>query len=279
MNKPILVLDVSYLAYRSWHAMGELSHKGQRTEVIFGVLRDILTFQEVFDCKRIVFAFDVGKSFRCVDYPGYKASRYVKNDERPELQKQLRLLRKEILPDIGFRNILWQKGYEADDLIASFCLNIPKNREVIIVSADKDLYQLLNHNVVIYNPQSKSTMDKQAFVEKFKVEPSSWADVKAIAGCKTDEVDGVAGVAEITAAKFLTGQLDNQSKAFAAIVTNNHIWKRNLPIVSIPYPGTLVPDFWKDEVTVDRWQKVMKRYGIQNLPSISTVERKGIKRS
>jgi len=278
MSKTVLVLDCNYLAHRAHHAMGELSHNGQRTEVIYGVLRDILTFQEMFDAKRIVFAFDVGKSIRCAVYPAYKASRYVRRDERPELQKQLTLLRKEILPDIGFQNILSQKGYEADDLIASFCLNLPKNREAIIVSADKDLYQLLDRKVTIFNPQSKTMMDRQAFMEKFGIGPDSWADVKAIAGCETDEVLGVKGVKEITAAKFLTGKL-KPGKAFDAIVMGNPIWKRNLPIVSIPYPGTMVPELWKDDVTQDKWRSVMKRYGIQNLHGISVTGRKGIKRA
>ncbi len=273
--KTVLVLDVSYLAYRNWHAMGPLSHNGQRTEVIYGVLRDILTFQDMFNCKRIVFAFDVGKSLRCVVYPPYKASRYVKNDERPELQKQMRLLRKEVLPDIGFQNILHQKGYEADDLIASFCINLPKNRDAIIVSADQDLYQLLDERVMIYNPQSKTTIDRQSFTEKWKIPPSSWADVKAISGCSTDEVEGVAGVKEITAAKFLTGNL-KPGKAFDAIVMGNAIWQRNLQLVSIPYPGTMIPELWKDEVTYERWQTVMRRYGIRSLPGISTVTRKGL---
>lgn len=275
--KTVLVIDVSFLAYRNWHALGPLSHNGQRTEVIYGVLRDIRTFQEMFNVKRIVFAFDVGKSLRCVVYPSYKASRYVKNDERPELQKQMRLLRKEILPDIGFQNILSQKGYEADDLIAAFCQNLPPERDAIIVSADQDLYQLLSDRVMIYNPQSKTTIDQQSFTEKWGVMPKDWADVKAISGCSTDEIDGCVGVKEKTAAKFLVGKL-KPGKAYDAIVMGNHLWKRNLQLVSLPYPGTKVPELWKDEVTPERWREVMKRYGIQSLPGITNVVRKGLKR-
>lgn len=275
--KTILILDCNYLAHRSYHALGDLRHGQIGTAVIFGVMRDILSLQELFGTDRMVFCFDVGKAYRAIDYPGYKATRYLHKRERPDLQKQIRLLRKEVLPAIGYQNIFSQKGHEADDIIASLCLNLPKNREAIVVSADKDLYQVLGERVTIYNPQSKVSVNRQSFIETWGIEPEQWADAKAMAGCSTDEVEGIPGIKEKTAAKFLSNSLSPQAKAYAAIVAHNHIWRRNLPIVGIPYPGTKIFTIWRDEIDPKNWEAVMQRYGIRSLPTISTT-RKAIKR-
>ena len=242
MNKndtsPWLVLDVSYLVWRSFHAIGHLSHKDVSTTAIFGLLRDVVQFQDLHNTKRIVFCFDRGRSLRIREFPQYKLRRQddqideKQRKARHEIRRQMQLLRREYLTEIGYKNVLSQHGYEADDIIASVCNRIAtKQGEAIIIGSDKDLYQLLSPRVSLYNPRIHKMLTLQAFVKDYGISPTSWIDVKALAGCVTDGVPGIAGIGEKTAIKFLRGELKENAKAFQSIVKGNDIWQRNRNLV------------------------------------------------
>jgi DNA polymerase-1 len=268
-----LVVDSPFLCHRAFHTTGRLQHNGDPTGVVYGFLQAILTLQEEHNTHDIIFCFDYGKGIREKKHPEYKRARRQKEASRSEeekeallgLRKQMRLLRNEILWELGFRNTLFQHGYEADDLIAKICEHLPSSDRIIIVSGDHDLYQLLSKNVILWNPIKKMVYSRNALFKEYGVTPPEWACVKALAGCKSDGIMGIKGVGEKTAARYLLGKLNPKQKSYQKIVKGYDIYKRNLPLVTLPYPGTKIPKLQQDEVTQEKWRRVLKNLGMISL--------------
>jgi DNA polymerase-1 len=203
----ILIVDTNSVAHRILHSIGPPG-------VAYGILRDVTGLMEVHDIQDVVFCFDKGVSHRRRDYPDYKVSRshkYAKLDVSDqvglkEMGRQVRELRDGALHDAGFSNVFACEGYEADDLIASVVHNsLPAGQDALIMSSDHDLFQLLDSHVFMYHLHRKKTISLDAFRAEWGVEPAEWPLVKAIAGCGTDDIRGVAGVKERTACKYLRG--------------------------------------------------------------------------
>lgn len=266
-----LIFDCNYLCHRAFYAMKNLSWEEVKTGVIYGVFRDICTLQSLFNTPHVAFCFDSVKSLRRLVYPNYKWDRQTpdnmeEQDAKDELSRQIRLLRREYLYEIGYRNVFSQRGYEADDLIASIVLHsLTKKDDAVIVSSDHDLYQLLTPRVCMYNPHHKNTITHESFYQEYKVSPTQWVDVKAIAGCNTDKIRGIAGVGEKTAAKFINGTLKPKAKTFQSIVHGDAIWKGNRRLVLLPYPGTKNCNLQKDEVTKRKWLRMVDGLGMKSM--------------
>jgi DNA polymerase-1 len=278
MNDTWLIIDTDYLCHRARWSMRDLSWKGAATGTIYGVLQTVLQLQERFQTDKVAFCFDSHVSKRQEIYPAYKANRknrqpLTAEEERfeKEFRRQVIKLRKEYLPEIGFRNIFWQSGYESDDLIARLAIDFtisqcfPKGThyEGVIVSADHDLYQCITGHVRFFN--FKGTMTLQRFKQEFGLIPSQWAVVKSIAGCSTDNVQGIKGVGEKTAVKYLRGLLKPTSKAFRAIEAGKDIIKRNEKLTRLPLHGVDIPNLREDQVTKEGWDSVCHKLGFKSL--------------
>ena len=189
-SMPILILDVSHLAYRALYTTGDLSHEGVKTGVVFGLFRDIAHLSELLQSTRFVWAFDYGYGKRAALSRTYKQNRR-KEQEDPEkrearevLREQIRWMRDELLPELGYQNVFYQEGYEADDVIARVCLDLPEGEQAIIVSRDEDLYQLLSHGrVTIWDSYKSRELDEDWFRRTYGIGVGQWRDVKALAGC------------------------------------------------------------------------------------------------
>lgn len=138
-------------------------------------------------------------SFRNDLYAEYKANR----DEPPEdLRPQFSIIRDATrafsLPCIE------EEGYEADDLIATYARQAEaKGAEVVIVSSDKDLSQLITERVVMFDPMKNKVIDIEGVIEKFGVGPEKMIDLQALMGDSTDNVPGVPSIGPKTAAQLL----------------------------------------------------------------------------
>jgi len=264
---PTLLIDVSYLAYRAYYSTGNLSYDFIPTGVTYGVLRDVASLLERFSTNRIAFCFDYGKPNRKLLYPDYKANRDTGTEEeqkaRQMVRKQVKLLREDYLKQIGFKNILYQEGFEADDVIAKVIVDRPK-RDFIIVSSDQDLYQLIGKYVKVYSPKKQELITEESFRKKFGCGPGVWAQVKAMAGCSTDNIKGIPGVGEKTAIKFICGAL-NKGKTFDKIILGNKTTRRNISLVTLPYPGIEPFVLLKDSVSPEGWQSLVSRLGFASL--------------
>ncbi len=283
MNRTFLLIDANYLCYRARYSMPQdLSYAGQPTAILYAFLKEITALQNQFQTSHILFCFDSHNSKRREIYPDYKANRHKKELTEEELKfeiafrNQIAKLRKEYLPEIGWRNIYQVKGYESDDLLAMLAYLIAlkskykslKNEDkIVIVTSDHDLYQCIRHNITIYNPKERKELTLQGFKQQFGIMPMKWDQVKAIAGCATDNIKGVKGVGEITALKYVRGELKEKSKAYQAIISKEgqEIIARNKMLVSLPMFRTPVLKVRKDELSIEGWNSVVTKLGFQSM--------------
>jgi hypothetical protein len=185
------------------------------------------------------------------------------------MRRQVEEVKSRVLPECGFGNVFYQDGYEADDLIASVVRNLPGGDEAVVVSADKDLLQLLaDGRVCVWDPNRKFCHTERTFRQDFGLDPADWRRVKAIAGCSTDDVPGCArGLGEKTAAKFLRGELAEDSRFYETIQRwlESAAYRRNLSLVTLPLPG--LTECVPAECVVDSrgWNKMAERFGLRSL--------------
>lgn len=279
MSKTYLLLDCPYLCHRAFHAFQSvgMEHDGEPTGVIYGVLRDLIDLSRRYLEATIIFAWDgAGDNVRLRHCPTYKANRNRERtpqevSDRKKLRRQMRRLRKDVLPSLGYTNIFQADGYEADDLIARFRFNlayINPDASVVIVAADKDLYQLLSDDggqVILYDPRKKREYGAGDLWQEWGVRPQQWPVVKAISGCRTDNIPGIAGVAEKTACKYLTNALGKKHKARQAMISSWPEVLNRLKLVELPYVGTPSFDLKIDDVTHTKWRTVTKSLGMRSL--------------
>jgi 5'-3' exonuclease len=243
-----------------------LSFNGQKTGIIFGFFRKIMDLSVKFDTNLFVFAWDSKKSLRKLKYDWYKLREERRTEkEKRELElalKQFNKLKKEILYEIGFRNIYMQTGYEADDVIAS--LVIHNKKDFIVVSGDEDLYQLLDH-CSIYIPRKDKLYTKDDFIKQYKIKPKQWVDVKMLGGCTSDKIPGISGIGEGTAVMYLRGEMKDNSKRYKAITDNTakYVTERNKWLVELPLPDTKQFSIVKDDLNFDAFLKMCHNFSFQ----------------
>lgn len=247
MKRNWLVFDCNALAWAAFHTTGGLSYNNTPTGVIYGFLSQVMRITGDLQSNDLVFCFDYGKSHRFNLLPTYKHKRKARREtsEREQaiyaqVHKQITLLRTKYLRSIGFRNVLFQKHYEADDIIAEVVLHsLREDESATIVSGDEDFYQLLGKNIALYKPIPKTLMTRAQFIKSYGVKPRQWVDVKSLAGCSSDDVPGIAGIGETTALKYLRGELKPTLKAYQKIQDGieTGIMERNRPLVKLPFKG------------------------------------------
>ncbi len=270
-----LLVDGTYLAYRAWYAIDHLSYKGVGTTVAFGVIRELDKQRELRQSDRTVIALDhSGRGLRRDLMEGYKSSRRavvfrdatdnaIEQERKQEFRDQLKRLMKQILPDLGYRNVISEKGYEADDIIAKAADDLPEGDTAVIITADKDMWQCLRPSVSWYNPQLNKLVTSESFRSDWGIEPAQWACVKAMAGCATDDVPGIDGIGELTAVKWFVGRLNPKTKTYLKIVDNMDVYTRNFPIVALPFPGLKLPKLHADNLTDGRRAIVFDELGFK----------------
>jgi 5'-3' exonuclease len=203
-------------------------------------------------------------------YSNYKGNRIRQVPDksiekaRGILKTQIFALRDDYLPDAGFKNVFWSDGFEADDVIASICQSNP-GESFVIISEDKDMYQLLSSKVSIYHPRQEQIVTPQVFTEKYGINPEQWAAVKGLCGCDSDNVDGVRGVGEKTAIRYLRGELKTSLKSYKAILESQKIIDRNLKLVVLPFVGCPKFEIQRDEITREKWQKLLDKLAIKRI--------------
>ncbi|WP_136798117.1 DNA polymerase I [Desulfosediminicola ganghwensis] len=208
MKEDVYLIDGSAYIYRAYHGVKPLSNsKGMMTHAVFGFINILRRIMRERDPKYIAVAWDSrGPVFRHEIYKEYKANR----PQMPEdLAQQLPYIRE----FVASSNILCleEQGIEADDLIASSARKLAeKGHNVVIVSGDKDLLQLVGDSIVMWDPMKDKVMDSEAVVEKYKVTPDKLLEIFALIGDSSDNVPGVPGVGQKTAEKLIAefGDLD-----------------------------------------------------------------------
>ncbi len=192
------------MCYRAYYAIKKLSTSGGKpTNAVYGFIN---MFRKIIDKEHpdyLAVAFDMkGPTFR------HKISSEYKINRRPmpeELIGQIPVIKDAIR---AYNTVLFEKeGFEADDILATIVDKVKSPElEIYIVTADKDMLQLVDDNIFIYNPYNKETSiyERRTVREKFGVEPEAMPDLLALSGDASDNISGIKGIGEKTARELLT---------------------------------------------------------------------------
>lgn len=201
MTEKVCLIDGSGYIFRAFFASPQMTNpEGLPVNAVYGFLNMFLSLTQNIKCDYCLVLFDAKRqNFRNEIFKDYKAT-------RPELPPELRPQFALIHEVVEALNLHWlqMEGYEADDLIATYTdLALKDGKEVTIVSADKDLMQLIREGVTFYDSMKNKFFTPEDVKEKFGVYPEHVTDVQALAGDSTDNIPGVPGIGIKTAAELV----------------------------------------------------------------------------
>ncbi len=207
-EKPLLVLiDGMALAYRSYFAFISrplTNSRGENTSAVFGFTNALLQFMDTHKPQYACVCFDTAApTFRHEMFKEYKATREAMPDDmRPQIQIIKDIVKAYNIPQIEM------PGFEADDLIGTLAREAEKKGiDSLIITPDKDFSQLVNENIKLLRPTRDANvmelMDIDAVKTKYGLLPTQFIDYLALVGDTSDNIPGVRGVGEKTAAPLL----------------------------------------------------------------------------
>ena len=205
MNKLVLI-DGNAILHRAYHAMPPLTtKKGEPIGAVHGFVSMLLRIIQDLKPTHLVVAFDRKEpTFRHKEYEPYQAHRpEMDKDLTPQFDKA-----KDVIKAFGIP-IYDKAGFEADDVIGTLAKQAEKKlEEIVIVTGDKDILQLVSDKTKVYLPirglSEAKLMGEEEVVEKIGVKPSQIDDYKALVGDPSDNYPGVPGIGPKTATKLLS---------------------------------------------------------------------------
>ena len=201
-SRPTLYLiDGSAYIYRAFFALPALNNsKGLQTNAVYGFTTTLLKIMREHQPQGLAVVFDEkGPTLRHEEYKAYKA-------QRPPMPEGMSVQIPYIHRVVEALNIpaLRQAGYEADDLIGTLACQAERaGYDVVIVTGDKDMFQLLTPHIRIYDPVKNKWSGETECRERFGVEPARVVEVMGLMGDSTDNIPGVKGIGEKTAIKLI----------------------------------------------------------------------------
>ena len=231
MAKPLLLIDGNSLTYRAFFALPTdmATASGQVTNAVFGFTSMLINLMRDHEPEGVALTFDLPKStFRHERNPEYKAGR----ESAPDILRQQMGLVREVVDALNFP-VLELEGFEADDILATMASRArDEKRDVIVVTGDRDCYQLVEdpYIKVLYNKRGVSDYalyDEAGIEERTGVKPTDYVAYASMRGDKSDNLPGVPGVGEKTAAKLINkyGGIDG---IYAAVEEQTPKLKQNL---------------------------------------------------
>lgn len=204
----LVLIDGNNLAHRAFHALSKdfTTSKGEIVNAVYGFTRMLLKVIKDLKPEYLIVAFDKkGPTFRHQEYTGYKA-------KRPEMDSDLVPQIKRIHEVVESLNIpiFELDGYEADDVIGTLAKQAekrPEFLEIMIVTGDRDALQLVSPRIKIYSPKKGLSnpviYDPEAVRRDYGLTPAQIVDFKALRGDPSDNIPGVYGIGEKTAAELI----------------------------------------------------------------------------
>ncbi|MFV0338875.1 MAG: 5'-3' exonuclease H3TH domain-containing protein [Chthoniobacterales bacterium] len=206
----LLLVDAHYFLYRSFFAIRNLrASDGRPTNAIYGYAKALRKMRSDLEPTHAATIWDCGIPDRRMELqPAYKQQRPPMPDDLQAQQAPIEAM----CPLLGFHNLSLEKT-EADDLIASYAQSaVQLGYEVVVATADKDILQIVAPNIRIYSTSKTDLKDSGSSYallgelevsEKWGVPPASIADILALTGDSADNIPGVPGVGQKTAAKLI----------------------------------------------------------------------------
>jgi DNA polymerase-1 len=208
LNDPnnLILIDGSGYIFRAFYGLPPMTNpEGIPVNAVFGFTKMLLKLIDDLKPMYAAVIFDVArKTFRNEIYEDYKGNRSEPPDD---LIPQFSIIR-DATKAIGLP-VVEMEGFEADDLIATYS-TIAKNikKKVIIISSDKDLMQLVDNDIILFDPMKQFWINQEQVFQKFGVYPDRVIDVQSLAGDSSDNIPGVPGIGVKTAAELIN-QFDN----------------------------------------------------------------------
>jgi DNA polymerase I len=207
-RRKLYLVDAMSNIHRAYHAIQRLSTSaGRPTNAIYGFVTMLRKMLREHTPDLLAVAWDgPEKTQRHEQYPEYKANRVAMQDD---LASQLPEIRRVL--DAYRIPVLELPGFEADDVIGTLATKAAaQGFDVVIVTADKDMLQLVGPRVRVFHTGKEAFLDEAGVEGFFGVKPGQVADVLALMGDSSDNVPGVPGVGQVTAKKWISqyGSLD-----------------------------------------------------------------------
>ena len=226
MSDKIVLIDGHSILNRAFYGIPMLtSSEGLHTNAVYGFLNILFRILDEEKPEYLAVAFDMkAPTFRHKIYPEYKGTR----SPMPEELKEQVPLMKEMLTAMGIP-LMMLEGYEADDLIGTASRQAQEQGlRVTILSGDRDLLQLVTPAAMVRIPKTKSTGTQiedylpEDVLAKYQVSPSQIVDLKGLMGDSSDNIPGIPGVGEKTAAKIIAayGSVENAYEHVDEITPN-----------------------------------------------------------
>lgn len=280
----VILIDGSGYIFRAYYAVGYgnkttlTNPEGTPIGAVLGFTNMLFKLLETHKGACIAVIFDAGRyNFRNEIYQDYKANR----DETPEdLIPQFPLVRE--ATEAFNVSAIEMEGYEADDLIATYArLAQADGKQVTIVSSDKDLMQLVDDGIQLWDPMKQISIGPDQVFEKFGVTPDKVVDIQALAGDSSDNVPGVPGIGVKTAAQLINeyGSLETllekaeeikQPKRREALIENAELARISKKLVTL-VADVKVPcaytDFKEYDASNPRLVDFLKKHGFKSILS------------
>lgn len=280
-KESVMIVDGSNLAYRAYYSYPNINTRSHgHLGLVYGFLRILNSYIVRFKPDVLVVIFDSKQSkksnFRNALLEEYKIHRADKtnlNFDSQSFNKQQLIVRR-VLLSLGI-TIIWDKvglGHETDDYIAYIARSTTK-KEFMIISSDKDFYQLVGKSIKIFNPSKDAIVAPYNGVKIFGYKPSIHKEFLMLVGDKSDGVPGYKGIGKVRAKLFfeqfgtIQGYLDSKEE-FPNITKQGveFLYKRNRALIDLDYalehyPITEVPIYNK-KFNYERAFKLLDKYSM-----------------
>lgn len=202
MNKKLVLgIDFNNILYGSYYSGALINSNGINLNAVKGFFYKIKTYKDLFNPDYIVFANDVSrdKTFRRLLYKPYKAQRKGRDTD---MTNQIRYAQ-QLIALLGYP-LINHETYEADDILGMLSrLSESLDMMMVIVSSDRDMYQLVTENTYILSPRNMELIDLGYLQCVYKLNPQQWIELKMLQGDPSDNIPGIRGIGHTTALSLM----------------------------------------------------------------------------
>ena len=237
-KKKLIVIDAYNVFMKHYAANPTIDKNGNHVGGLVGFVNEFKrVVDQVFPQKIIVVWEGGGAVRKRALYPDYKKGKKPKKMNRfyEEIPDTLENCNDQIINLVNLLKFfplcqVYVDNCEADDVIAYICRNMYSDYKKVVYSSDKDYYQLLSENIMIYSPTSKKWINKDYVLEKFHVSADNFLSARCFIGDKSDNIPGISGVGFKTLSKRIPELREEKFISVAEIQEKVELIKSNIKI-------------------------------------------------
>ena len=292
-DRPVLIIDALNLFMRHFIANPTMSSLGHHAGGIVGFLKAVRLLADRTDPSDVIVIWEGGGSSRRRNmYSGYKAKRKPQRlnrfygDDIPDTSqnRDTQITRLVELIRQAPINQIYVSDCEADDVIGYLAKYKLKDRKCVIVSSDKDFYQLLSDRVTQWSPGQKAFVTPSSVIEKFGIPPHNFCTARCFSGDSSDNISGIKGAGFRTLVKRfpefaesdftsvddilnLAQQrtMDSKVKLYNSIIENADVVKRNWKLMYLGTSNLAASQIQKVDHLVDTFEPIRNKIGLMRI--------------